>query len=188
MRQIFLIIIVVYVLFAQQPFQGAGANNATIVQNPDLIGIEALSSQPTAATTGNLRRLVGTLDGALYARPYGPIIWSCGLSGIGTTLTQCQAAPGANLKLYITDVISQSNTSTAGLFTLQFGTGTNCGTGTGNLFFGSASALMASPANTSPVNHFHLTTPIAVTTNNAICVLGVVTNTTDIQINGFTAP
>jgi hypothetical protein len=167
---------------------GTAANNAAINQNPVLVGVEALSSQPAAATTGNQRRLVGSLDGALYARPYGPIIWSCGLSAIGTTLTQCQAAPGASLKLYITDIVAQSNTATAGLFTLRFGTGANCGTGTGNLFFGSASALIAAPANTVPVDLIHLTTPIAVTANNAVCVLGVVTNTTNIQINGYTAP
>jgi hypothetical protein len=117
-----------------------------------------------------------------------PVIWSCGLTAIGTTLTQCQAAPAAGLRLYITDVISQSNTATAGLFTLRFGTGANCVTGTGNLLFNSASALMASPGNTVAVNHFHLTTPIAVTAANAVCVLGVVTNTTNIQVNGYTAP
>lgn len=166
----------------------ADANDAAITQNPILVGVEAISSQPTAATTGNQRRIIAALDGALYMRPGGPILWSCGLTAIGTTLTQCQAAPGASLKLYITDVVSQSNTSTAGLFTLRFGTGSNCVTGTGNLIFGSASALMASPANTVAVNHFHLTTPIAVTANNAICVLGVATNTTNIQINGYTAP
>jgi len=56
---------------------GTAASNAAITQNPDLIGIEALSTQPAAATTGNQRRLVGTLDGALYVRPNGPILWSC---------------------------------------------------------------------------------------------------------------
>jgi len=146
------------------------------------------STQPAAATAGKIRRIVARTDGVLYVAPHGPVIWSCGLNAIGTTLTECQAAPGASLRLYITDVISQSNTATAGLFTLRFGTGANCGTGTGNLFFSSASALMASPANTVPVNHFHLTTPIAVTANNALCVLGVVTNTTNIQILGYTAP
>lgn len=167
------------------------ANNGSVPANVIADGFEAATqttTQPTAATAGNMRRAVVSTDGDLYVRPYGPVIWSCGLSAIAATLTQCQAAPAAGLRLYITDVITQSNTSTAGLFTLRFGTGTNCATGTGNLFFGSASALMASPANTVAVNHFHLTTPIAVTAANAVCVLGVATNTTNIQINGYTAP
>jgi hypothetical protein len=175
-------------LAGSQSVGGTAANNAAINQNPVLMGCEALSTQPGAATTGNQRRCLVSLDGALYTREGGPIRFSCGVTAIGTTLTQCQAAPGAGLSLYITDVITQSNTATAGLFTLRFGTGANCGTGTGNLFFGSASALMASPANTVAVNHFHLSTPIVVTANNAVCVLGVVTNTTNAQINGYTAP
>jgi hypothetical protein len=31
-------------------------------------------------------------------------------------------------------------------------------------------------------------TPIAIPANNAVCVLGVATNTTNITISGFTAP
>ena len=167
------------------------ANNAAAPANVIVDGFEVATqtaTQPAAATAGNVRRGLVRQDGVLYTAPHGPVIWNCGLSAIGTTLTQCQAAPGAGLRLYITDVVSQSNTATAGLFTLRFGTGTNCGTGTGNLIFSSASALMASPANTQPVNHFHLTTPIAVTANNAVCVLGVATNVTNIQISGYTAP
>lgn len=167
------------------------ANNATLPANAITVGFESATqgtTQPTASTAGNMRFAIVRTDGAIFVAPHGPVIWSCGLSNIGATLTQCQAAPAAGLRLYITDVITQSNTSTAGLFTLRFGTGSNCVTGTGNLFFGSASALMASPANTSPVNHFHLTVPIAVTAANAVCLLGVATNTTNLQLNGYTAP
>jgi hypothetical protein len=175
-------------LAGSQSVGGTAASNAAITQNPLLIAGQALSTQPVAATTGNQRQIVVSLDGAQYVRIGGPITWSCGVTAIGTTLTECQAVPGAGLSLYLTDVVTQSNTATAGLFTLRFGTGTNCGTGTGNLFFNSASALMASPANTVAVNHFHLTTPIKVTANNAVCVLGVATNTTNAQLTGFTAP
>lgn len=167
------------------------ANNAAPPANVIVGGFETAtqtSTQPTAATAGNVRRGLARTDGALYVAPHGPVIWSCGLNAIGTTLTQCQAAPGASLRLYITDVLAQSNTATAGLFTLRFGTGTNCGTGTGNLFFNSASALIAASANTAPPNDFLRTVPIAVPANNAVCVLGVATNTTNIQINGYTAP
>lgn len=175
-------------LAGSQSIGGTAATNAVINQNPVLVACEANSAQPAAATTGRQRQTLCGLDGSQYIRYGGPIVWSCGVTAIGTTLTQCQAAPGAGLSLYITDVVTQSNTATAGLFTLRFGTGSNCGTGTGNLFFASASALMASPANTSPVNHFHLTVPMQVTAANAVCVLGVATNTTNAQINGFTAP
>lgn len=167
------------------------ANNASAPANVLVDGFETATqtaTQPTAATAGNVRRGLARTDGVVYVAPHGPVIWSCGLTAITTTLTQCQAAPGAGLRLYITDVVAQSNTATAGLFTIRFGTGTNCATGPGNVFFGSASALIAAPANTAPVDDFHFTTPIAITAANAICVLGVATNTTNIQINGYTAP
>jgi hypothetical protein len=127
-------------------------------------------------------------DGAIftqYAVPAGKLL-SCGVTGIGTTLTEVCAAPASGISIYIKEVISHTTTGTVGLFTLRFGTGANCGAGTGNLFFASASALMGNPGNTVAPNHFRFATPIKVTAANAVCVLGVVTNTSNVQILGWT--
>lgn len=167
------------------------ANNSSAPANVVVPGYETAtqtSTQPTAATAGNVRRPVMSTDGATYVRNGGPVNWSCDLNAIGTTLTQCQAAPGAGLRLYITNIVAQSNTATDGLWTIRFGTGTNCGTGTGNLLFGSASALVCAPRNTTLPVVMPFNTPISVTAANAVCVLGVVTNTTNIHIDGYTAP
>ncbi len=168
---------------------GTAANNVAINQNPLLIGVEALSSQPAAATTGNQRRLVGTLDGALYVRAGGPITWSCGLNSIAATLTQCQAAPASGLSLYVTDFFVQTTTITSGTFALQQGTGSNCGTGTAALFpvSGTANRFNA-PVTTSSVASIGFLSPLKLTAANALCLIGVATNTISAQISGFTAP
>ena len=169
---------------------GSDANNAAITQNPVLKSCEALSTQPAAATTGNGRRCLSTLDGAEYVRFGGPVPWFVGTTASAATTTKIQSAPGANLSLYITQVITQSNTTTAGLFTLVSGTGAgnNCTTGQAAIFNNSTAALYASPANTAPPNIIPLWTGIKLPANTDLCVLGVATNTTNITVTGFTAP
>jgi hypothetical protein len=167
------------------------ANNAAITRNPYLIGVEALSSQPTAATTGNLRRLIGSLDGALYVRPNGPVLWSCGLTGIAATLTQCQAAPAAGQKLYVTDIQVGSNTATAGQFLIRYGTGSNCVTGTTTLYPNipaQTTAIMPYPANTASLASINFTSPPVAAAANAICIVCVATNTCVVNMTGYTAP
>ena len=165
------------------------ANNAAAPANVLVDGFEAQGSAlGTSATAGNVRRGVVNLDGVLHVREGGPVIWSCNLTAIAATLTQCQAAPAAGTSLYITDILAQSNTTTAGTFTVRFGTGTNCATGTGNLFYTLGTAVLFLPANTAQPFQQSYHVPIKVAAANAICVLGVVTQTTNIQINGYTAP
>lgn len=170
------------------PVGGGDANNAAIVSNPLLTGAEAQSGQPTAATTGNLRQLVASLDGQLYVRHGGPINWTCGLNALGTTRTQCQAAPGANVSLYVTSILAQSSTTTAGQFTVTSGTGANCATTNNALLAGSTAALYASPANTSAPAIITFQTPLKLATNTELCALGVATNLTELTVVGFTAP
>ena len=168
---------------------GTAATNAAITQKPLLMGVEAQSGQPAAATTANQRQLVGSLDGALYVRPGGPVPWACSLDNIGTTLTQCQAAPGASLKLYVTNIVVASTTATAGLFLIRYGTGANCGTGTTSLFPSAATVVrLGYPANTLVPTNISLQTPVSAPANNAICIVCVVTNTCTVQLTGYTAP
>jgi hypothetical protein len=170
------------------------ANNSAVPANVLSTGAEAAtqgSTQPTAATAGNIRRTVESTDGAQYVRLGGPVTWSCG-APFGTTLTSCQGAPGAGLKLYVQTIYAQSSTATASLWILETGTGTNCGTGTATVFPVGATAgtaIVPSLGNTAAPTVIQLQPPIAVTANQAICVVGSsATNTSLVTITGYSAP
>lgn len=168
---------------------GTAASNASINQNPLLIAGEALSTQPTAATTGNQRRIITSLDGAVYTREGGPVLWQCSLNAIAASLTQCVAAPGAGLRNYITWIWWQSTTTTAGTGAIQYGTGSNCGTGTTALLPASAAAnRYGYPASNIAATNFSFLTPLVPGVNTAICAIGVATNTLRIDMGGYTAP
>jgi hypothetical protein len=168
---------------------GTQANNTAITANPILTGIEAQTGQPTAATTGNIRQAVGSVDGVPYVRFGGPVPWTCSLDGIGATLTQCQAAPGAGLKLYLTDLVINSTTATTSNFLVRYGTGANCGTGTTSLLPAAATVVRFTyPSNTAAPLHLSFYTPLSAAANNAICILCTNTNTCVVTMTGFIAP
>jgi len=134
--------------------------------------------------------IVVTSNAQVYIRP-GQLSqsWTCSLDGIAATLTECKAARGAGLSLYLTDVVAQSTTAIGGQFLLRTGTGTNCATGTASLLPSAATVVrLAHPANTVEPLLIRFVTPIKTPANSAICVLGVATNTVTIQLSGFTAP
>lgn len=169
------------------------ANGGALPANVLAVGMETATqgtTQPTAASAGTLRRPVISTDGALFARTGGPVTWSCSLDNIAASLTQCQAAPGAGLKLYVTDIAIQSTTATAGLFLLRTGTGTNCGTGTASLYPAAATvARFTYPANTAATpSTYRLSTPIAAPAASALCIICTATNTCTVSIQGYTAP
>lgn len=144
---------------------------------------------PTAVVNNDATAALADVYGSQFARTDHINKWDCDLDDIGTTLTECKAAPGASLSLYVTGYIAGSTTGTAGQHLLRFGTGTNCGTGTTTLFPGSGTtARAASPANTVAPTVITFPNPLKITANNALCVIGVATNTTWITVNGFTAP
>jgi hypothetical protein len=166
--------------------QGWDTNNAAISGRPVLQGIEttATGANPTAATANNVRRMVGDITGNIFVRPGSPNVWTCTLTALGATLTQCQAAPGAGLRLYVTDILVATTTATAGTWQAKYGTGTNCGTGTTNLTGFAAVA----PISTAQVQSISFTTPLMPGAATQICVIGTATNTINIQVNGFVAP
>lgn len=155
-------------------------------------GVPPLNGVVTAlerADTGTIDYLKGDSRGALFTNPTHPDRWDCDLDNIGTTLTECQAAPGASLSLYVMGYMAGSTTATAGQHMLRYGTGTNCGTGTTTLFPGTGTTpRVPSPLNTGEPTIVTFPMAIKVPTNTALCVLGVATNTTWIVINGYTAP
>jgi hypothetical protein len=147
------------------------------------------SGQPTAATNGTFRVPISSLEGVQFVRNGGPVRFACSVNNIAATLTQCQAAPGAGLSLYVTDLWWQSTTTTAGTGALQYGTGSNCGTGTTALLPASATAnRYGYPASSTAATNFSFTTPLKVAANNALCIIGVATNTVRADILGYVAP
>lgn len=130
----------------------------------------------------------GTENG-LFVRPVGAQVapWSCGLTAIGATLTECKAAPAAGLRAYVDDITIGSDTATAGNFTLRYGTGTNCGTGTTTLFPAVASITTGKwlyPANTAAPTSYSFTAPLVPGAANAICVICIATQTCTVSIQG----
>ncbi len=133
---------------------------------------------PVSATKG---LTVNTLPGTA---------WTCGLAGLAATLTECQAL-AAGRTYYITDIVVGTTTTTAGDYSIQSGTGTNCGTG-GTAVFpaapGTTSNRFKAPISSGPVGAITFKQPLAVTTAHAVCVIGTATNTININLSGYYLP
>jgi hypothetical protein len=167
-----------------------GAGSARAQLNDPLVVPDGFP--PPSAMTGvtqsmNRGQLVTTPDGELFVRMGGSVRFTCALTGLAATLTQCQAAPSGPVKLYITGLYVQTTTGTAGSYSVQTGFGTNCASSTAPLFPANAtSARFVAPTNGLDAIDFNV--PIAAPTGNAICVIGTATNTINIQIVGYVAP
>jgi len=114
--------------------------------------------------------------------------WHCALNGIAATLTQCQAVPAdSKERNYITDISLQTTTATSGTYAIRTGTGTNCATGTAQLFpaSGTGSDRFNAPVISQAMAHLHFITPLRPTAGHAICMIGVATDTISMQIHGF---
>lgn len=146
-------------------------------------------SQPGTTAAGQQSKLLCSTEGAQFMQQGNPNRWQCSLTGIAATLTECRAAPAAGLRLYVTDITAQSNTATAGTFAIQSGTGTNCGTGTTAVLPKSGTAnRYGYPGNASAPAVWNLSVPLVPTAAHAICAIGTVTNTLNLEIGGYIAP
>lgn len=117
--------------------QGVSPSNSATT-SPIVAGANSFNTangNPTSATSGNQVSALADQNGALFVRPEGgPNVFVCTVTLSSNTTTQCQAAPGSGLRVYITGFII--NTTTAGTATTVQpieGTGTNCGSSTANL-------------------------------------------------------
>jgi hypothetical protein len=168
------------------------ANNAAVPANVIATGIEtvAVGSTPTAATAGNIRRQIGDLSGTTYV--VGPSRWTCNLNGLAASLTQCQAAPAAGFAIYVTSVIARTTTGTAGTFAIRAGTGSNCATGPTGVWpdpgKASPASVVTAPISTVAPFVWNFPDGLKLTAANALCVIGVATNTIDISISGNIGP
>jgi hypothetical protein len=128
--------------------------------------------------------------------------WTCGVDGIGATLTLCtpgpaSASPGIEERIYITDIVAQSTTGTGGQYIIRYGDSANsnpnatanCGTNTTSVFPSSASAVRFSyPLFSGAPTTINLVTPIVIPAGKDVCVLGVATNLLVMQMLGEIAP
>lgn len=153
------------------PVQGGTANNTTIIENPILGGGEAITpgSNPTAATSANKRQVLLDTEGNQFVRPGSSNPFSCFIEA-ATVTTQCQAAPGAGLKAYVTSITLSNEAATVQSLDIVYGTGAACVTGitalTHKMQMGTA-AITTSPQSISTT---FLTPLAAVAAANAICV------------------
>lgn len=77
-----------------------------------------------------------------------------------STLTQVVPAPAtATLSTYVRGVVVEKSTGSSGTFTIQYGTGTNCGTGT---------TVVLGPVTNPPIQLYYL--GLVVPAGKAVCV------------------
>jgi len=114
--------------------------------------------------------------------------WTVGHAGVGASLAEIKAVV-TDKQHHITTIINQSTTSTANQWSIQSGTGTNCGTSTTAVLpADNVSTKYVGVTNAQSVQIIQLQTPIHITAGHAICVLGIATQLTKITIIGYTTP
>lgn len=164
------------------------ANNAAAPANVLVQGVEVIAqgSQPTAATAANVRRQLASTEGVIYVQEGNSNRFSCFVASTATVTTQCQAAPGAGLRAYITSVTLTNAVATAQSMDIVFGTGSACVTGTtaitNKFFFVGGTQSGSLNASVS------FTTPLVPTAANAICVRPTAATAFGATITGFIAP
>jgi hypothetical protein len=101
-------------------------------------------------------------------------------------MVECKAIPAVGYRYSITSLTAQSTTATAAGFQIQSGTGTACASNTTAVYpaVDTSTKWVAPGAGIGPMVKDFIT-PLQLSVNHAICVLGVATNTTTIQISGF---
>jgi hypothetical protein len=164
------------------------ANNAAAPANVLVNGVETIAqgSQPTAATAGNVRRSLATVEGALFVQEGSSNRFSCFVQAV-TVTTQCQAAPGAGLRAYVTSAHLANQAATVQTLDIVFGTGAACVTATTALTH--KMQFGTNGTTTSPIDlHMTFQTPLVPTAANAICVRPSAATAFGATLTGFIAP
>jgi hypothetical protein len=164
------------------------ANNAAMPANAEAIGLQTatIDTSPTAATAGNLRYQLASTEGVAYVQEGGPKRFSCVVASTATVTTQCQAAPAAGLRAYVTGLVVTNAVGTAQSVDIVFGTGAACATGitalTNKFFFvGATQQGSLNQSMTFP-------TPLIPTAANAICARPTAATAFGVTITGYIAP
>ena len=175
-------------LAGSQSVGGTQANNTAITANPLLMGAESITmgTNPTVSTTGNIRRAVSNTEGTLFVQLGGANQFSCFVQAV-TATTQCQAAPAAGLRAYVTGIHFSNQAATVQTLDVVYGTGTNCGTGTTALTHKwqmGTNATTTSPQSIDAV----FNNPLVPVAANAICVRPSAATAFGATLTGFIAP
>ncbi len=112
--------------------------------------------------------------------------FSCFVQAV-TATTQCQAAPAAGLRVYVTDFSFSNQTANVQTLDIVFGTGTNCATGTTALTHKFQMGTLATTTSPQTVV-MNLTSPLIPTAANAICVRPSAVQAFGATLTGYIAP
>lgn len=167
---------------------GTAPSDAVIDQKPVLIGAEVLSqgTQPAAATSGRQRRILSTVEGVQFVQEGNSNRFSCFVTAV-TATTQCQAAPGAGLRAYVTSAHMSNQAATVQTLDIIYGTGTNCATSPVAISHKVQFGTLATTTN-SFVAQLQFPTPLIPVAANAICVRPSAATAFGATLTGFIAP
>lgn len=163
-------------------------NAGTMPANALAAGMQTatIDTSPTAVTAGNLRYQLASTEGVTYVQEGGPKRFSCFVQGV-TVTTQCQAAPAAGLRAYITSVAMSNQAATVQTLDVIFGTGANCATAPAALTHKWQFGTVATTTSPFAVD-VTFPTPLVPTAANAICVRPSAATAFGATITGFIAP
>jgi hypothetical protein len=115
--------------------------------------------------------------------------FSCFVPITATVTTQCQAAPAAGLRAYVTSLQCSNGAATVQGIDVVYGTGTNCATGITALTH--KYQMGTNQTTTSPFEisaYFGPASPLVPAAANAICVRPTAATAFGCTITGFIAP
>lgn len=104
-----------------------------------------------------------------------------------TATTQCQAAPAAGLRAYVTDIALSNQAATVQTIDVVFGTSTNCVTGTTALTHKFQMGTLATTSSPQVIE-VDLVSPLIPTAANAICVRPSAATAFGATLTGYIAP
>jgi hypothetical protein len=164
------------------------ANNSAAPSNIIIPGVQinTVTTDVTSGTTGFVQRMNGDLQGNLFVRQGSPHPFSCFVEAV-TVTTQCQAAPAAGLRAYVTSIDMSNEAATAQSLDIVFGTGANCATGTTALTHKHQFGTVATTTSPLSITATYLT-PLVPTAANAICVRPSAATAFGATVTGFIAP
>ena len=159
---------------------GDVAHDAGVAGNPVLVCGAAQNVDDTAppnriSTESDATRLATDFDGAVFAHPHGPQVWSYHSNGSAAlTDAAVHAAPGVGLSLYVTDIVCSTGAATAM-----------------NIFFEESTTTVLGPWYLEAVAGrglaLHFQTPKKITANTALTVTTSAAIAQSVDVTGFTA-
>lgn len=125
-------------------------------------------------------------SGTVFVREGSSTPFSCFVQAV-TVTTQCQAAPAAGLKNYVTSISLSNQAATVQTLDVVYGTGSNCVTGT--MALSHKWQMGTNATTTSPYDvSVSFTTPLVPVAANAICIRPSAASSFGATLTGYTSP